>query len=89
MTLPLHCSPLDEAADAKGASFGRSAEGMPVARVGDNAFAMALGRDGGHYLVTGWRIARPMAQWCRGDFFGHGGDLAYESAFRAKVLEQA
>ena len=30
-----------------------------------------------------------MAQWCRTDFYGHGDDLADESAFRAKVLEQA
>lgn len=89
MSQPLHCSPPDETADATGASFGRSADGMPVALVGDNAYAMAPGRDGRHYLVTGWRIARPMAEWTRADFYGHGGDLADESAFRAMVLEQA
>jgi hypothetical protein len=69
--------------------FGRGADVMPVALVGDNAYAMAPGRDGGHYLVTGWRIARPMAEWTRADFYGHDGHLADEAAFRAKVLERA
>lgn len=50
---------------------------------------MAPARDGRHFLVTGWHIPRPMAEWTRGDFYGHGGDLADENAFRAKVLENA
>lgn len=70
-------------------SFGRSADDMLVALVGDHAFAMAPARDGRRYLVTGWRIRRPMAEWTRDDFYGHSGELAGESAFRAKVLEQA
>ncbi|SJM34478.1 DUF7007 domain-containing protein [Mesorhizobium delmotii] len=78
-----------EAPDASGASFGYSADGMPVALVGQNAYAMAPGRDGRHYLASGWGIARPMAEWNCSDFYGHGGDLADENAFRAKVLEQA
>lgn len=75
--------------DSSGVLFGRSADGMLVALVGEHAFAMAAARDGRHYLVTGWRIRRPMAEWTRDDFYGHGGDLADEHAFRAKVLEQA
>lgn len=71
------------------ASFGRSADGVPVALVGEHAFAMATGRDGRHYLVSGWRIARPMAEWTREDFYGHIGELADENAFHAKVLERA
>ncbi|MCG8274723.1 hypothetical protein MIC97_24920 [Aquamicrobium sp. NLF2-7] len=72
-----------------GVSFGRSADGMPVALVGEHAFAMAPARDGRHYLVTGWRIRRPMAEWKRDDFYGDGGELADEIAFRARVLENA
>ena len=72
-----------------GVSFGRSADGMPVALVGEHAFAMAPARDGRHYLVTGWRIRRPMAEWKRDDFYGHSGELADENAFRARVLENA
>ncbi len=72
-----------------GVSFGRSADGMIVALVGETAFAMAPARDGRHYLVTAWSIRRPMAEWKRSDFYGHAGDIADEKAFRARVLENA
>jgi hypothetical protein len=72
-----------------GIVFGRSADGMPVALVGDTAFAMAPARDGRNYLVTAWRLSRPMAEWTRDDFYGHSGELADEAAFRARVLENA
>lgn len=72
-----------------GVSFGRSADNMLVARVGDHAFAMAPGRDGKHFLASGWRVGRPLEQWRRDDFYGHSGDLADAAAFRAKVLENA
>lgn len=81
--------PQSSASPEAPASFGRSADGMLVALVGQNAYAMAPGRDGRHYLATGWRIARPMAEWNRSDFYGHGGDIADEAAFRSKVQEQA
>lgn len=74
---------------APGVSFGRSADGMLVALVGEHAFAMVPVRDGRRYLATGWRIRWPMAEWTRCDFYGQGGDLADEAAFRAKVFEQA
>ncbi|RWA78239.1 MAG: hypothetical protein EOQ30_30755 [Mesorhizobium sp.] len=75
--------------DSSGVCFGHSADGMPVALVGEHAYAMAPGRDGRHYLVSGWRIRRPMPEWTRADFYGHAGELADEAAFRAKVVEQA
>lgn len=75
--------------DVPGALFGHSGDGILVALVDDNAYAMMPGRDGKHYFASGWRIARPMAEWTRSDFYGHGGDLADESAFRSKVREQA
>ncbi len=70
-------------------ALGISADGFPVARVGDNAFAMLPGRDDRHYLASGWRIGRPLAEWRRDDFYGHSGELADEAAFRARVLEHA
>lgn len=70
-------------------SFGLSADGLRVALVGDTAFAMVPGRDGRHFLANGWRITRPIDQWRRDDFFGHSGDLADETAFRARVMENA
>lgn len=78
-----------ETPDISGVSFGRSADGMAVALVGDNAFAMVPASDGKHYLATGWRIRRPMPEWTRNDFYGHSGELADAAAFRNAVLEQA
>ncbi|RWF14958.1 MAG: hypothetical protein EOS44_34565, partial [Mesorhizobium sp.] len=69
--------------------FGRSADGLFVARAGETAFAMLPASDGRQYLVTGWRIRRPIAEWTRSDFYGHCGELADEAAFRAKVEENA
>ncbi|WP_404406959.1 DUF7007 domain-containing protein [Pelagibacterium halotolerans] len=69
--------------------FATSAEGFPVARVGDTAFAMLSGRGETHFLGTAWHARRPLAELVRDDFYGHGGALADEEAFRAKVLEQA
>lgn len=90
MTAALHKIPGTAQAPAyPEALFGRSAEGFPVALVGDNAFAMLPGRDGRHYLATGWRLARPIADWTRSDFYGHAGDLADEAAFRSRVEENA
>ena len=70
-------------------AFGRSADGLLVALVGETAFAMVPARDGRHFLVTGWRINRSMSEWTRGDFYGHSGELADESAFRNAVFENA
>ena len=79
----------DEAPETPGVSFGRSADGMTVALVGETAFAMAPAPDGRHFLVTGWRTRRPMEEWTRDDFYGHSGELSGVAAFRNAVLEQA
>ena len=74
--------------DIPGVSFGRSADGLPVARVGDLAFAMVPGRTG-HFLASAWRVQRPLDQLKRDDFYSHHGVLADETAFRARMSEQA
>lgn len=79
----------DEVPGFPGASFGQSADGFPVALVGETAFAMLPARDGRHFLATGWRIRRPMTEWTRSDFYGHAGEIADEAAFRAHVEENA
>ncbi len=89
MTQPLSSLSPHSTLDSSGVSFGRSSDGMLVALLGDHAFAMMPTRDGRHYLASGWHISRPISEWKRDDFYGHGGDLADEAAFRAKVLEQA
>ena len=69
--------------------FATSAEGFPVALVGETAFAMLPGRSDTHFLGLAWRTRRPLEDLVRKDFHGHGGVLVDEDAFRAKVLEQA
>ena len=90
MTTP---SPLttmtDSASGSPEVEFGRSDDGYLIARVGDTAFAMLPARDASHYLATGWRIGRPIAEWKRSDFYGHSGGLADEAAFRKRVAENA
>lgn len=89
MTTAASPTPGDTSPGYPEVSFGRTADDLLAALVGEHAFAMVPARDGRHYLVTGWRIRRPMSEWTRADFYGHSGDLADETAFRAKVLEQA
>jgi hypothetical protein len=70
-------------------TFGRSADGLAVALVDEMAYAMAPAGQGRHYLVSSWRLTRPMAEWTRADFYSLTKELADERAFRAAVLEVA
>src|SRR6266702_1625645 len=72
-----------------GVTFARTAAGLLVAKVGDNAFAMAPGPNGCFFFVSAWRLHRPMEEWRRSDFYSHGGDLEDETAFGARVAENA
>lgn len=69
--------------------YGRTADGLLAARVGDHAFAMVPGRDGKWLLMSGWRMRGAIAAWKRSDFYSYSGLLADEAAFRAKVAENA
>ncbi len=69
--------------------FGRSADGLIVARIGDPAYAMIPTADGRHFLGSSWRLSKPLSDWKRSDFYGHGGDIADEAAFHTYVQEQA
>ncbi|MBN9489808.1 MAG: hypothetical protein J0H44_21430 [Alphaproteobacteria bacterium] len=70
-------------------AYGRSADGLLVALVGDTAFAMVPAREGRHVLASGSRLRLPMHEWTRDRFFGQSGELADEAAFRAGVREHA
>lgn len=69
--------------------FGRSADGLPVARVGDLVFAMVSGHDNHHFLASAWRVSRPLNDLKRSDFYSHHGTVEDEGAFRARMFEQA
>ncbi|MBY3265257.1 hypothetical protein HFO15_27010 [Rhizobium laguerreae] len=75
--------------EASGVEFGRSADDLPVARVGDLVFAMVPGRDGQHFLASAWRVSRPSSELKRDDFYSHHGAVADEAEFRARMFEQA
>ncbi|MBX4962658.1 DUF7007 domain-containing protein [Rhizobium binae] len=71
-----------------GVEFGRGADGMAVARVGDLVFAMLPSGDG-HLLASAWRVSRPLADLKRDDFYSHHGSIDAEAAFRERMIEQA
>nr|WP_298105418.1 hypothetical protein [uncultured Shinella sp.] len=75
--------------DLPGLEFSRSADGLPVARVGDLVFAMVSGRDGQHFLASAWRVSRPLSELKRDDFYSHHGAVADKTEFRARMIEQA
>lgn len=56
--------------------FGRSADGLTVARIGDAAYAMIPIAGGRYFLGSGWSLSKPLSDWKRSDFYGHGGDVA-------------
>lgn len=77
--------------DAAGADieFGKNAEGLPVARVGDVVLAMIPLADGSAYLASACFVRRPLSELKRADFYGHDGRLTDEDEFRRRVLETA
>jgi hypothetical protein len=71
-------------------TFGVSADGFPVARIGDTTLAMVPTADGSAgFLASAWRSNRPLSDLNRQDFLGHEGRLDSEAEFRARVLETA
>lgn len=72
-----------------GVEFGVSADGFPVARIGDITLAMLPLTDCGGFLASAWRVEQPLADLTRAHFYSHEGRLADEAAFRARVLETA
>jgi len=88
MSTPIPSSP-DATPGFPGVEFGVSADGFPVALVGEIAFAMMPTRDGRHYLASAFKIGRPLYDLIRADFNGHSGGLSNEDEFRDKVRENA
>lgn len=79
----------DATPEQPGVEFGQSAEGFPVARVEDIVMAMLPSREGGGLLASAWRVARPLAELTRSDFYIYESTLADEAAFRNRVFETA
>lgn len=80
---------LESDAAGAGVEFGQSAEGYPVARIGDIVLAMLPLPDSGAYLASACFVRRPLNELRRADFYGHDGRLADETEFRRRVQETA
>ena len=78
----------DSAPSASEVEFGISAQGFPLARVGDSVLAMLPGRSGAT-LAHAWREQRPLTELKREDFYRFETVVADEAAFRARVFETA
>lgn len=66
------------------AGYGRTADGLLAARVGDMGYIAIPARDGIR-LASGWRLSRPIDEWTKADVFGSEGVVADEAAFRSYV----
>ena len=89
MITPVSQTAQTPSSDSSGVEFGRSADDMPVARVGDLVFAMVPARDGHYFLASAWRMTRPLSDLKRDDFYSHYGSVENEEAFKDRMVEQA
>ncbi|RDL47802.1 hypothetical protein BLJAPNOD_05525 [Ensifer sp. M14] len=75
--------------DHLGVEFATTADGLPVARIGDLVLAMVTSQSGFAFIASARAIRRPLADLTRADFIGHDGRVADEAEFRARVAETA
>lgn len=82
-------SPVASTPDISGVEFATSADGLPVARIGDLVLAMVTSYSGSAFLASAAFVRRPLAELTRADFIGHDGRVADETEFRMRVVETA
>ena len=75
--------------DLSGVEFATSANGLPVARIGDLVLAMVTSPSGFAFVASAGAIRRPLADLTRADFIGHDGRVVDEAEFRERVAETA
>jgi len=75
--------------DHLGVEFATTADGLPVARIGDLVLAMVTSQSGFAFIASARAIRRPLADLTRADFIGHDGRVADQAEFRARVAETA
>ncbi len=69
--------------------FGVSADGFPVARIGEILLGLISNGSGDLFLASAWRITKPLAEVRHHHFYGHDGRVADEAAFRFRAIETA
>ncbi|SEI19455.1 hypothetical protein SAMN05216228_104624 [Rhizobium tibeticum] len=69
--------------------FGVSADGFPVARIGETLLGLISNGSDNLFLASAWRITKPLAEVRRHHFYRHDGRVADEAAFRLRAIETA
>jgi hypothetical protein len=69
--------------------FGTSADGFPVARIGEILLGLISNGSGDFFLASAWRFTKPLAEARRHHFYRHDGRVADEAAFRLRAIETA
>lgn len=89
MTAVLQSNMAASTPDLSGVEFATSADGFPVAHIGDLVLAMVTSPSGFAFVASAGAVRRPLADLTRADFIGHDGRVADEAEFRARVAETA
>ncbi|WP_434730682.1 DUF7007 domain-containing protein [Rhizobium binae] len=89
MTAAVQSNMVAPTPDLSGVEFATSADGLPVARIGDLVLAMVTSPSGFAFLASAVAVRRPLADLKRADFMGHDGRVADEAEFRLRVAETA
>lgn len=89
MTAALNSNMAASIPDLSGVEFATSADGLPVARIGDLVLAMVTSPCGFAFVASAVDVRRPLADLTRAEFIGHDGRVADEAEFRARVAETA
>lgn len=69
--------------------FGTSADGFPVARIGEILLGLISNGSGDLFLASTWRFTRPLAEARLDHFHRHDGRVDNEAAFRLRAIETA
>lgn len=73
MTAALQSNMANSTPDLSGVEFATSADGLPVARIGDLVLAMVTSPSGIAFVASAGAIRRPLADLTRAEFIGHEG----------------
>ncbi|MGI2036119.1 DUF7007 domain-containing protein [Rhizobium panacihumi] len=74
---------------ADSVEFGTSADGFPVARIGEILLGLISNGSGDVFLASAWRFTKPLAEARRHHFCRHDGRVDNEAAFRLRAIETA
>lgn len=69
--------------------FGTSADGFPVARIGEILLGLISNGSGDFFLASAWRFTKPLGEARRHHFYRHDGRVDNETGFRLRAIETA